>query len=127
MPLETEWKIAAGGDLPEGRYPWDKPGKATTDKNEIIKRANVAEKIGHTTPVNQYREGISPYGVMDMTGNVWEWQANYFRKEHDGLGLRGGSWYYIVVGTRVSFRDSDLPLSRSSLIGFRLVVSLLNG
>ncbi len=93
LPLETEWKIAAGGDLPEGRYPWDKPGKATTDENEIIKRANVAQKIGHTTPVNQYREGISPYGVMDMAGNVWEWQANYENLKYGRMGLRGGSWY----------------------------------
>ena len=55
LPLDMEWTIAAGGDRPEGRYPWDKPGKATTDVNEIIKRANIGEsKIGHTTPVNQY-------------------------------------------------------------------------
>jgi hypothetical protein len=79
LPLETEWKIAAGGDLPEKRYPWDKPGKTTTDSDEINSRANVAKKIGHTTPVNQYREGVSPYGVMDMAGNVWEWQANYYQ------------------------------------------------
>ncbi len=127
LPLETEWKIAAGGDLPEGRYPWDKPGKATTDVNEIIKHANVAEKIGHTTLVNQYREGVSPYGVMDMAGNVWEWQANYFRKEHDDLGLRGGSWFGIEGFARVSIRNNAHPLNRNGRIGFRLVVSLPNG
>ena len=126
LPLETEWKIAAGGDLPEGRYAWDKPGKTTTDLNEIIKRANVAKKIGHTTPVNQYREGTSPYGVMDMAGNVWEWQANYYRKEHDSLGLRGGSWSNSGVSSRVSFRFNSHPFGRLGDIGFRLVVPFPN-
>jgi len=84
LPLDREWIAAAGG---VGRYPWDKPGKVTTDINEITKRANV---IGRTTPVNQYPEGISPHGVMDMIGNVWEWQANYYDKNRTGLSLRGG-------------------------------------
>ncbi len=128
LPLDMEWTIAAGGDRPEGRYPWDKPGKATTDVNEIIKRSNVNKsKIGHTTPVNQYREGISPYGVMDMAGNVWEWQANYRDKNHNVLGLRGGSWYSDEDFARVSVRDDDRPFDGSSSIGFRVAASLPNG
>jgi formylglycine-generating enzyme required for sulfatase activity len=127
LPLETEWKIAAGGSLPEGRYPWDKPGKATTDAHEIIKRANIANKIRHSTPVNQYREGISPYGVMDMVGNVWEWQANFYDKSHNTLGLRGGSWDRDGGFAHVSFRYLDFPpLTRDDYIGFRVVVSLPN-
>ena len=120
LPLETEWKIAAGGDLPGGRYPWDKPGKATIDENEIIKRANVAKKIGHTTPVNQYREGTSPYGVMDMAGNVWEWQANYRDLKNGYLGLRGGSWVFNGVSARVAVRFNVLPNFRNVDLGFRV-------
>ncbi|NOT05741.1 MAG: SUMF1/EgtB/PvdO family nonheme iron enzyme [Anaerolineales bacterium] len=127
LPLENEWKMAAGGDLPEGRYPWDKPGKATTDVDEIYKRANVAGKIEHTTPVNQYLEGISPFGVMDMVGNVWEWQANYFRKEHDYLGLRGGSWSFNEDGACVSLRSYYHPNYRYGNFGFRLVATLPDG
>ena len=77
LPLETEWMIAAGGEISKNRYPWDSAG-TTTDIKEITKRANISEsKIGHTTPVNAYLRGASPYGVMDMAGNVWEWQMNY--------------------------------------------------
>jgi formylglycine-generating enzyme required for sulfatase activity len=121
LPLENEWKIAAGGDLPEGRYPWDEPGKAMTDAEEINRRANVAEKIGHTTPVNQYREGISPYGVMDMAGNVWEWQMNYSNIKEGWLALRGGSWRDIRNPARVSSRLDDLPLYVWGSYGFRVL------
>lgn len=123
LPLETEWNIAAGGDIPDGRYPWDKPGKATTDANEINKRANVDRKMGYISPVNQFPEGMSPYGVMDMAGNVWEWQANLFNKEHNSLGLRGGSW---VGDARVSLRDDFHPFNGFFFIGFRVVLTSPN-
>ena len=129
LPLDMEWTIAAGGDRPDGRYPWDKPGKATTDVNEIIKRANIYKsKIEHTTPVNQYQEGISPYGVMDMAGNVWEWQTNYRSMKEGWLGLRGGSWDlnegYVA---RVTVRKFNLSSNWSLNLGFRVIVSLPSG
>ncbi|MDO9301930.1 MAG: SUMF1/EgtB/PvdO family nonheme iron enzyme [Anaerolineales bacterium] len=128
LPLDMEWTIAAGGDRPEGRYPWDKPGKATTDVNEIIKRANINNsKIGRTTPVNQYREGISPYGVMDMAGNVWEWQAHFYDESHNTLGSRGGSWTGFESVACVVVRDDIHPNLKDNCLGFRVVVSLLSG
>jgi hypothetical protein len=65
LPTEQQWQRAAQGD--DGRkYPWgnEKP-------NEQL--CNFGGNIGHTTPVTQYPKGASPYGVMDMSGNVWEW------------------------------------------------------
>ncbi|RPJ21553.1 MAG: hypothetical protein EHM33_25820 [Chloroflexi bacterium] len=105
------------------RYPWNAPGKATTDEKEILHRANVKEgKIGHTTPVNAYLRGVSPHGVLDMAGNIWEWQANYKNMEKGLLGLRGASWLNNGGGARVSIRYvSLLPNSRGDLIGFRVV------
>lgn len=41
LPLDMEWMIAAGGDRPKGRYPWDGPGRATTGADEIMKHANI--------------------------------------------------------------------------------------
>jgi formylglycine-generating enzyme required for sulfatase activity len=123
--LEMEWTVAAGGNHPEGRYPWDKPGKVTTDENEIKRRANVARNIGHTTPVNQYPEGKSPYGLMDMSGNVWEWQANYYHKESDYPSLRGGSWIVHADSARASVRHGYHPDGRDNLVGFRVVVCAL--
>jgi formylglycine-generating enzyme required for sulfatase activity len=126
LPLEIEWEQAAGGVQPEGRYPWDEPGKATTSLKEILRRANVnGSGSGYTTSVNAYPLGKSPYGVMDMAGNVWEWQSNYYGKNHDFLGLRGGSWFDDVGSARVSIRSIVPPNLRDSGIGFRVSVSLL--
>jgi formylglycine-generating enzyme required for sulfatase activity len=130
LPHDIEWTIAAGGDLPKERYPWDKPGRATADVNEIIKHANIAEsKINSTTPVNQYPEGKSPFGVMDMAGNVWEWQANIRKykigkEDYEGRGLRGGSWVSNADHARVSLRLGSHPGSGYNGVGFRVFVSL---
>jgi formylglycine-generating enzyme required for sulfatase activity len=106
LPLETEWTVAAGGGSPVGRYPWDETGSKTTSLKLILQRANVEESgIGHTTPVYAYPLGKSPYGVMDMAGNVWEWQANFFIKDYEWLAFRGGSWYLNQFVERVSGRQ----------------------
>jgi len=61
LPLETEWVVAAGGETPDGRFPWDEAGKATTSLKEILRRANITDNgIGHTIPVNSYPLGKSP-------------------------------------------------------------------
>jgi formylglycine-generating enzyme required for sulfatase activity len=125
LPLETEWVAAAGGDKPASRYPWDLPGKATADVREIVKRSNVSEsEIGTTTPVNRYPMGKSPHGVMDMAGNIWEWQANYFDRQQILLALRGGSWSDGRGLARVSGRAWFSPIDGSFFIGFRVVVAL---
>ncbi len=123
LPLDTEWTTAAGGETPSGRYPWDAPDKATTGTWEIVHRANVEEShIGHTMPVNAYLRGVSPHGVVDMAGNVWEWQANYQVMEEGWLILCGGSWRDGEVLARVSFRGFDLlPGDWGYDVGFRVV------
>jgi formylglycine-generating enzyme required for sulfatase activity len=123
LPLETEWVTATGGDTPSNRYPWDVAGKATTDVNEIKKRANLEESgIGHTTPVDAYLCGISSCGVMDMAGNVWEWQANFYDKDQNVLALKGGSWYSDKDAGRVSGRYNLHPHSDWSINhGFRVL------
>jgi formylglycine-generating enzyme required for sulfatase activity len=123
LPLETEWTTAAGGETPPDRYPWDEAGKATTLLKDKLRRSNISESgIGHTTPVNTYPLGRSPFGVMDMAGNVFEWQANYRDSDHDALRLRGGSWGRDDYFARVSFRYGSPPVSWYDLIGFRVVV-----
>lgn len=120
LPCETEWVAAAGGDKPEGRYPWDLPGRVTTDANEIFKRANVAEKIEHTTPVNQYPSGKSPHGVLDLAGNVWEWQVSFY--EQQGFpARRGGSWGSDEGLARVFSLNYCRPNDRYVDLGFRMV------
>jgi formylglycine-generating enzyme required for sulfatase activity len=61
---------------------------------------------------------------MDMGGNVWEWQANFYDKQHKGLTLRGGSWKYYQYGARVSRRYTYLPDDRLDDVGFRVVITV---
>jgi formylglycine-generating enzyme required for sulfatase activity len=106
LPLETEWINAYGGDVPEKRYPWDDAGQVTTSLKVVSQRANVEESgIAHTTPVYAYPHGASRFGVMDMVGNVWEWQANFFVRDYEWLAFRGGSWYLNQFVERVSGRQ----------------------
>ncbi|MGA7192350.1 MAG: SUMF1/EgtB/PvdO family nonheme iron enzyme [Anaerolineales bacterium] len=131
LPLEIEWVIAAGGENPNGRYPWDKAGKVTTSLKEILRRANVYDResgIVQTTPVNSYPLGKSHHGVMDMAGNVLEWQVNYWDEHRHALVLRGGSWSHRTGDARVASRlDFNIyPNYGNFFIGFR-VCAITNG
>ncbi|MBN2115421.1 MAG: SUMF1/EgtB/PvdO family nonheme iron enzyme [Anaerolineales bacterium] len=84
LPIDTEWTSAAGGEDPKERYAWDKKGTVTKTE-DIVRYANTAESgINRTTPVWMYPQGESSYHVMDMSGNVWEWQTNYSGEEYGG-------------------------------------------
>ena len=124
LPTEAEWVLAAGGEQPEGRYPWDAPGLATQDLEQILRRANVDESgIRRTTPAGMYPSGRSqPYRLWDLAGNVWEWQANYRDKDHDWLALRGGAWNNNHNNARVANRNNNHPNNNWKDNGFRVVV-----
>ena len=121
LPTEQQWKRAAQGD--DGReYPWG---------NEFDKtKCNTnASEIGLTTPVTQYPQGASPFGVMDMSGNVWEWCLTAWDSGKSGLDgsdwrcLRGGSWYVSVNHARASYRTRYSPGGRNDDDGFRVCVA----
>ncbi len=123
LPLEIEWVAAAGGDKPDGRYPWDLPGKTTVGESEVSKRANVDGKVNHTMPVNLYPLGKSPHGVMDLGGNILELQANYcYGPMLELLALRGGFWCGDWNYARVSYRIEFPPDGELNHVGFRVGV-----
>lgn len=117
LPTEAQWLRAARGDSSR-IYPWG--GKFDSS------RCNTKDSnIGRTTPVTQYITGASPFGVMDMSGNVFEW----FLESHTGedvRGVRGGSWKTDQVRAQLYYRE-DVPISnRVDNIGFRIVMMNTN-
>lgn len=131
LPTEQQWQRAAQGNK-HLVFPWGNEWDA--------ERCNHSTEDKHSTQTNivtDYENGVSPFGVMDMCGNIDEWclteyytgskglediEAKSREQQHIWRCLRGGAWYDLVTGSfRAAFRDFDNPYYGLSGGGFRIV------
>jgi formylglycine-generating enzyme required for sulfatase activity len=123
LPTQAEWQLAAQG-TDKRLWPWGNDFHGTYCNNSF----------GRLTPVNAFPKGQSPYGVMDLVGNVWQMTGDvYFNGTYYSGVIRGGSfykpdssWWYLQGGPQPLNKTQIMLLvspgfDRSSTVGFRCV------
>jgi len=109
LPTADEYEKASRGDNGLA-YPW---GNAY----EAEKLNSAVKGPGDTTPVGQYTTGASPYGVLDMAGNVFQWTSTRFKEGH--MTVKGSAWEdYGGVGRGASRHGRPIK-ARHVIVGFR--------
>lgn len=124
LPNEKEWEFAARGT--DGRrYPWgnERPTQSKPFRTNLgrIKCCAADDSDGYmrTSPVGIFPANASPFGILDMAGNVWEWTSDKFPGVPYERAIRGGGWGNNPYCLRVSYRHGNRPHYGLDMVGFR--------
>ena len=128
LPHEDEWEYGYRGGRGNGRaYYWGdglNGDKANHNGNYPYGTEEKGAHLKRTTPVGTYENKVKhPWGLCDMSGNVYEWCDNLYSSEQTYRTVRGGSWYGIGLSCRGALRSWYEP-SDANDIGFRLLLPL---
>ena len=129
LPHEDEWEYACRGGLGNKQaFYWGDSlngDKANCDGNFPYGTATKGAYMEKTTEVGSYESKAKhPWGLCDMSGNVWGWCDNLYSKESTSRVLRGGSWDCLPYGCRAADRIDFSPDVRRSNFGFRVCLAL---